>query len=89
VAEDDWAEPARQRFMDTAADLAGTGQLSHVGMKGMLTTATVVLEFVGEDGEAWHSIIDLPRSGWRDRVVHLELLRRYVQDAEEVDTADG
>jgi hypothetical protein len=90
VAEQEsWAEPARKRFMDVAAELAAAGQLSKDGTKGMLTAGTLVLEYVGEDGDEWHTIIDLPRMSWRNAVVHLEMLRRYVQDALSYEDEDG
>lgn len=86
---DTWAEAARQRLMDVASSLAAKGLLSKDGTKGLLTAGTVVLEFVGEDGEEWHTIIDLPRESWRNAVVHLEMLRRYVQDAPDYEDEGG
>jgi hypothetical protein len=75
--------------MDLAAELAREGLLSSAGTRGMLTSGIVVLEFVGaDDGDEWHSILGLPTERFRDQVVHLELLRRYVEGAEWVD-ADG
>jgi hypothetical protein len=78
----DWAEPARQALAATAGELAATGQLAPDGMKGMLTTATIIAEFVGEDGQTWHTIMGFPTETWRDEIVHIHLFERHLGRAE-------
>jgi hypothetical protein len=78
----DWAEPARQALTKTVGELVATGNLSPTGHVGMLTAGTLVVEFIGDDGEPWHTIIGFPTESWRDSVVHCEQLRRNLNDAQ-------
>jgi hypothetical protein len=87
-SESAWLEPARQAVMAALSPLAADGRLSKNGMKGMVTAGTVLVEFVGEDGDDWHTIIGFPSERYRDGVVHLELLRRFIHGAEGVDGDD-
>lgn len=75
-------EEAQNRIHDLLSELAASGKLSPNESKGMIMSATVIVEFMGEDGADWHSIIGIPRERWRDLVVHLKLLGRLVDSAE-------
>lgn len=80
-----WAQEAQRRIHDLISELAAEGKLSQTGAKGMVQVGTVVVEFIGEDGDDWHFIGGFPHERWRDLAVHAKLLNRAVDMAVDMD----
>lgn len=83
--EGSWDEEARDRIHNLLSELAATGKLNPGGATGMIMSGTVVVEFMGEDGQDWHAILGVPQERWRDLAVHAKLLERVVDNAESPD----
>lgn len=80
-----WLDKAEAALEGFLSEMVREGRFDKLGRKGMLTHATVVVEYMGEDGDDWYSIVGLPGDKARDLIYHRWLLDRFMADMEALD----